>query len=265
VGKLRIKLGKLVEARDVLLRVTRFPAAPDEPEVYTAARKEARKLADELTPRIPSLRIEIEGVDDDATLAVTVGGVVVPPSTLKFPRSVSPGDHEVVARAPGYKPARAVVHIEEREQKTVELRLEKDPNYEPVEPRPGFKPPPGGQDGGVPPEPGPELSPLVWVGIAVAGVGVVAGAITGGIALNNSNNIEDGCPTRVCNIELENDINATRVLSHVSTASFALAGAGAAVMVVGLVLSDWSGQPGDDQTRLEPVLGPGMLGVRGRF
>jgi hypothetical protein len=56
-------------------------------------------------------------------------------------------------------------------------------------------------------------------------------------------------------------------LAHVSTASFAVGGAGAALGIVGLFLSDFSAppRPAGDKASVEPFVGVGSAGVRGRF
>lgn len=56
VAKTEAMLGQLVEGRDVALRVARSSPEPGEPAPFAEARAAARKLADELEGRIPSIR-----------------------------------------------------------------------------------------------------------------------------------------------------------------------------------------------------------------
>ena len=68
VGRAQHKLGLLLEARDTWLRVTRYPARPDEPDAFTKARRQARALATAIAGRIPSLQIEVTGVAPDVAI-----------------------------------------------------------------------------------------------------------------------------------------------------------------------------------------------------
>lgn len=265
VGKARMQLAKLVDARDVLLRVARFPEKADEPEVFKDARKEADALAESLAPRIPTVRIVVVGPPKGAPLSVSIDESPVPGSALAFPRSLDPGAHELVAAAPGFKEARQRFTIQERENKTVELRLEKDPSAGLVGSdlgKPGPKPPT--QNDTTPPSKGPAISTLVWVGAAIAGAGVIVGAIMGGIALDGASALESECPEGYCDVEHRDDISRTRALSHASTASFAIAGAGGVLLVVGLAISDW-GDGAPSESAVQVRLGAGMLMLEGTF
>jgi hypothetical protein len=106
----------------------------------------------------------------------------------------------------------------------------------------------------------------VFVGFGVAGAGVIAGGITGLLAMSKSSDVEDQCNGDVCPLSAEEDNDSATTLAHVSTISFAVAGAGAAVGVLGLLLSGSSDEPAASAgLTLEPIVGPTSLGVRGRF
>ena len=57
VARTQIRLGRLVEARDTALKVSRYPVKRREPRPFTDARTEALQLASELAARIPSLQL----------------------------------------------------------------------------------------------------------------------------------------------------------------------------------------------------------------
>ena len=138
VAKASIELGKLVEAHDLLLRVSRFKPE-DAPDAFVAAQKEAAALADQIAPRIPSLTIKLK----DATISelkVTIDGTSIELAGLGFPFPVDPGEHQVVASAPSYIDAKAPATLAEKEMKTVELELKRDPNYQPPAVKPPEKP-----------------------------------------------------------------------------------------------------------------------------
>jgi hypothetical protein len=243
MGKALVKLGRLLEARDKLLAVSRIAASPDESPVLTQAREEARQLQDSIADKIPQLTVRIIGVAAGVECSVRVDGHPVPPATISLPRAVDPGKHTVSASAPGYHAVSETVTLEEGAKQTITLAL-RSTHKPPVEERK--------------PEPGITVSPLVWAGIAVAGAGVVVGAITGGLSLSAASDVKDECTDNVCPRRLEEDGDRSLTLAHVSTASFIVAGVGAALAGVGLVLTFTA-----DDERASITLGPGS--VRGAF
>jgi hypothetical protein len=256
VAEAALEMGKLVEARDVLLRVVRHPVSPSEPLPFAKARLEAKAMAAELDKRIPSLTLSVTGAAAGTVVTVTVDGVAVPAETLQFPRAVNPGKRQVVASAPGYRSARKSVTLAEGEQATLSLALE-----------------PGEQDspstGGLTLE---GISPLFWVGLGVTVAGLGVGIPTGALAMSKSSDLKGVCDDDYgCPRSRKSEIDSMTALAHTSTVSFAVAGAGAVLGIVGLAaLSDWGGEAPkaepDGRTPTVSVLcGPGTLLVRGRF
>jgi hypothetical protein len=80
------------------------------------------------------------------------------------------------------------------------------------------------------------VSPFVYVGIGVAVGGAIAGAAMGSAAMAKSATLEEACPGNVCSPELEDTADTMELFAHISTAGFAVAGAGAALAVVGFLL-----------------------------
>lgn len=108
---------------------------------------------------------------------------------------------------------------------------------------------------------GSSLLPLAWIGFGLAGAGAIVGGITGGLAISRHNELEEQCPTTGCT---QDDIDGGRVLAHVSTASFAIAGAGAVLGVVILVATlgaDEESGPGETATTITPILSPTFVGA----
>lgn len=109
------------------------------------------------------------------------------------------------------------------------------------------------------------LSPLVWIGFGIGGAGLIVGVVAGGVAASQAGDVSDRCPENACDdadAALHDDYDAALTTAHVSTAGFIVAGVGAALGVVGLLL------PGDEsggQTTLEPWITPLGGGLRGRF
>lgn len=250
VGRTQIALDKLVEARDTLLRVARYPVVPGEPAPFARARAQATELAERLAGRIPSLQIELKGLDDGDTGEVRLDGHPVEPATIGLPRKVNPGKHVVTATAPGYHPLSLPIVVEEGEGRVLDVHL-----------RPDTEPADAGDDGGA--EGG--LSPLVFVGFGLAGAGLLTGAITGGVSLSLAGDVKDQCSSDVCPTAAESDADTSVALAHVSTVSFVVAALGAGVGTVGLFWPELFGADAPGQAFVRPLIGPGGLGVYGRF
>jgi hypothetical protein len=69
----------------------------------------------------------------------------------------------------------------------------------------------------------------------VASVGTVVGSVTGLMAMSKKSSVDEECVAGRCPPSTHDDIDAGRTLGTVSTVSFVLAGAGAAVGVWALL------------------------------
>lgn len=281
VAKAQEAVGLLVEARDTLLQVSRYPQKADEPQAFQKARDQAKDLAPKIAARISSATIVVSGLTGDAVPNVTIDSVVVPPGALLVPRKVNPGKHTAVARASGYTEATKEFSVKESE--STEVRLELSPSGAAVAPQPipaggtegvgaaGAKPSGKGSAAGAPAASsatGKKTSPLVYAGFGVGGVGVVAGSITGLLAFSKASSAKSVCNGNLCPPEAQNDIDSSKTMGTVSTISFAVGLVGIGVGVYGLMTQ----QKATEQTasaptafRWSPTLGVGTVGVQGQF
>ena len=104
-------------------------------------------------------------------------------------------------------------------------------------------------------------SPLLWAGIAVAGAGLIIGAGTGAASLVQTNDIKASCNGNKCPASTADARSKATTLANVSNVSFGLAGAGAVVGVVGIILSVRHDAPA--QTSIS--ITPGGVTVYGKF
>jgi hypothetical protein len=154
---------------------------------------------------------------------VKIDDAEISSSSVSVPLKVNPGKHEVVARL-GTEEKRAKVDLAEGELKSLELLLA---NAGPATPPP--PPPP-------PVEPETRTSPLVWIGLATAGLGTIVGATTGILAFGVQGDVASRCEGGVrCPPATHADIDRGATFGTISTVSFILAGAGAVVLVYGLL------------------------------
>jgi len=246
--------GKLVAARKELVACA-LPHCPDVVE------RKCSEWLDEVDKTLPTVAIVVEGTSEQ--VQVFVDGEKVDPASLGRATGMDPGPHQVRVEVAGRPPVEQRIVVAEGERNRI-VRIDlaasagpqPDPPPTPTAPKPTE--PSEGESSGI--------SPLVWVGFGVAAAGLLVGGITGGVALSKGGEIDDACPDGKCTEEQRDTYDSGMTMAHVSTASFAVAGVGVVVGIVGLLLPSKS----EEQTtetgwQLEPLIGPGTLGLRGRF
>ena len=266
VGRTEAKLGLLVQARDRLLKVVRYPRLPDESEPFARARVEAEALSREIAERIPSLQIEVRTaqgvVTDQPTTKVHVDLADVPPELRLVPRSLNPGRHVVQVSAPGFVAQRQTVVLREREQRVLQLTLVPRGDGDEI----------ADQDLGAE---GSGISPVAWVGFGVGGAALLAGVITGGLTLSKESSLADQCPDKKCPESARDALRSARTLGDASTALLVAGGVGVGIGLASLLMSLYGheeAEPPPDATEaraphfeLRPLLGPTAVGIGGRF
>ncbi|HHH30092.1 MAG TPA: PEGA domain-containing protein [Polyangiaceae bacterium] len=257
LGRAQMQLGKLVAARDALLRAARYPEKPHEPKVFTEARREAQLLAESLGRRIPTLTIQIRGLPEGAEAAVTVDGEPVEAALIGLPRRIDPGTHVVSAKGTGFRDVNREVTLAEEQTETLVLTLEPDGTPLTPSPAPSSTLP----EDVAPPQTG-GISPWVWVGLGIGGAGIVAGSVTGGLSLSAVASAKDQCEGNACPGAAKSDADRGKVLGHISTVSFVVGGAGlVTALMAGLFLSSEDA----DTAAVLPLVSPEHVGVRLRF
>lgn len=284
LGKTHMMLNELVDAREAFLSVGRIPVASDETKKSADARVECEKLAAEIKPRIPFIKVKVNNAPAGVPVKVTVDGDDIPSAALSQPRAVNPGHRVIVAKVEGSPDAKAEIDIKEGETLDVALYI-KTPKKKVTpppdeQPRPDETPPPVAEQPPPPPPPQPTytppppppqpeqpkgpMSPLVPIGFVVAGVGVIAGAATGILALRKADEVKTACPNAVCSQANKPALDETRTLATISTISFAVAGAGVVLGIIGIAKGR---APAEQPTGafVRPTFGFGTLGLEGAF
>jgi hypothetical protein len=188
-----VGMGKLVEGHERYEQVIREGVAPDAPWQWKRAVVEAKSELTAIDQRMAWLTITVHG---GRAPVVEVDGKLVPSAALGVRRATNPGLLVVSAHAEGFLPVRREVTLGEGESDEVELSLEPDPNLllAPVETQKPRRivvvaPPP--------PPPSPDrMLPIVL--LSAGGAALVAGAITGFMALNVRSDLEHACNGEVC-------------------------------------------------------------------
>lgn len=216
---------KLVEAREVLLTVSRMPVRKNESEKAAEARREAETFAAQLKPRLASLRVKITGLAAGETPKLAVDGAPVPPDAASVPRIVNPGAHVVTVDVNG-KSTKGEVTLAEGESRELELAA---PEKDAATPSTPGQPTRGSESSGL-------KSGLVYGGFGVAVVGVGVGTITGIMTLSKAGTLKDNCTSDGrCPASSQSDIDGATTLGTVSTIGFIVGGVGLAAGIIGLV------------------------------
>jgi hypothetical protein len=216
LARVLAKQGRLVEARDHALEATRAPVQKGEDPFQARCRADGAVLASDLEGRIPSLTIRLVGGDRTLT-TLSIDGAPAPVLQTDAPRKLNPGSHTIVATSPGLPATTASVTLAEREAKEVVVVLGGA--------APGVAPP-------LPPPPPPSrktpktLGPILLMagGFGLGGASLIAGAVTGGLAVSRTNDLKERCGGP-CPPSLQGDFDAASTLATASDVTFIVGGA----------------------------------------
>jgi len=213
----------------------------------------------EVERAIPTVVVVAKGPQGRDTVAVrlAIDGVIVAEQLDGRPIAVDPGPHEFRFDTPrALAIVQQLVIVEGEKGRRIDLQFQSAEAPPTVTPNPLEPPPQQTAD-----TTSTTLPPWFWVGVSLAGVGVAVGAITGVMAINQADDLNDNCgQDKRCPSNLEQDYDEGVVLAHVSTAGFVLAGAGAALAVGSWLLAD-----GDAGAQTAIRLGPMSATVTGSF
>jgi hypothetical protein len=273
VARTLVSLGQLVEARDFIAAIRQTQTRANEPQPFKDARAKADDLDASLNGRIPSLIITVKGAPDGQTPTVSVDGTDLPAGVVGLPRAVDPGHHVVLAKLAtkaAQGEGKQEVDVKEGEQKPVEVAMTVTLTPEP--PAPAAAP----AEPEAPPAPTISHSPTLWtwVGVGLGGAGLVTGGVAGALSLSKKSSLNAECPNDVC-APGNSDYSAANTFATVSTVGFIVAGVGAGVAVVTLLVGHEvpaaapgeapAANGGETGLAVHPWLGLGAGGVNGTF
>jgi hypothetical protein len=187
-------------------------------------RRKCREWLPLVEADLPSLAVVASGADGrdllDARLRIDGAELGAPLDGRAI--DLDPGAHTVVMESGAQRLEERVVLAQGEKNRVLRLRLAPAP--EPPRAPPLMPPPPRR----------PWASPLALTGFSLGAATLVAGAITGGLALSRGAALRDECATTAgCG---QSDIDASYRLAHASTALCTIAGVGVAVGIGGLFL-----------------------------
>lgn len=273
------RLGQLVSAREAYLKLSREVIAPTAPRAFHDAQAAAKRELPALEPKIPTLKIQIQGADGKP-VSVTIDGKALPPALVGAANPTDPGTHRVQASALGLAAGPVVVELKEGARETLALQLKASTGAEPTAPLPtspsaepavvAGTPPPAADEATSPSSVnGLRIASYVAMGVGVVGLG--AGTYFGLQSKSKREEANDICPNaKRCPVSergrvdaLDDDSGAAQGRALIG---FIAGGVGVAAGVTLFVLSSNKEEPArGSSASIRPWVGPLGLGVDGTF
>lgn len=222
LGAAAMQVGKPVEAAGYFTYYGRESPAD--------RKEKAKALLADAAAKVGTVVLTVEPAD----AVVTVDGVA---SEVKSGEMVyvEAGTHHTLIAKKGTETAEAEVTLDAGQRKSIDLRIGKS---------------------------GERSMVLPGIAFGVGGAGLVLGAVTGGLALAKTGELQSKCGSALdCPESLRGQGDTTVALSRASTVGFVVAGVGAAVGVVLLLLPT---KP-KATASVGLTMGPAYLGVKGAF
>jgi hypothetical protein len=278
-----VALGHLVEASDLLVAIGRMPVSPTETSEGAKARTDAATLLAEITPKIASVVVSLDGWSAGRTPQVTIDGARSDVAAAGAGVRLDPGVHEIVVRVDGREQAKTVSLAEG-------ARGSGAFDFTPPPPPPIPSPPPttiGAPSVAAPATTTPGLagasaaprvdgrrsvlvspsSSLRWASVAAIGAGAIGLGVGGLLGLSAKSSYDDArrlhCPTGACDPQGLSGIADAQGRARVATV---FVGVGAVVAATGVVL--WLAAPSgaEAKTGVHAVgLGPSSITLVGSF
>jgi PEGA domain len=264
VARTLVKLGKMVEARDVALEVMRMPTAAREGRPFKVARAAAENLARELASQIPTLRLELRPEVASEQAAIDIDQRKVPLSALGLGYTLNPGAHRIQIAANGYQTVVRNVTLRAGDTQTLRVELAAAPKPKAAVRKSSRPPAPAASKTSPPPvdvasTEGSSTWPQ-WVGFSLGGAGLVVGAVTGVLSLNRTRAAKEHCAGNKCTSEAQDDLDEAVKMANISNAGFAVAVLGTGIGLTSILLS--SGPPKSTDKTLQVTAAPGVAMLR---
>ena len=257
------KLGRLLRARELYLKITRESLPASASKAFREAQAAARTEAQAIEKRIAYVLIALP--DAPPKTRVLVDGKEVPPALVGVRRPIDPGARHLEAIAPDGRRVAVDVTIDEGSEREVKLRIEDGGASE----APGLEDGPSAE-GDSSAASGPGVLPLVAFGVGAVGLGVgTAFALKSSSKRSEADTLFDECGGSKC---LDADPRSRRIAAlddearnaqTLSAVGFVVGGLGIAGGVALLFLKDTGSEAAGSSVR--PFIGVGSVGATGRF
>ncbi|MBN2194620.1 MAG: hypothetical protein JW751_17520 [Polyangiaceae bacterium] len=282
------KNGRLVEASERYLAVTRTVLNPGAPDIQREALAEAQREYDALQPRIPSITITLAAGEATGGVEIAIDGEPLRAALLGVPIALDPGPHQFGVTREG-KRLQGQVQLAERDRKVVELTFKTESpagapppaSPPPTGAAPAAAPPPGpapmGPAAPTPAEPAPErpvngMRIGAFVALGVGAAGLLAGGIGSGLAIDKKHWLDQYCfhepgTKGQCPTAVDGQVDEYNRYRSISTVGYVIGAIGVAGGFTLLLLAPRKESAQNEPTAhaIEPWIGLGAAGLRGRF
>lgn len=275
-ARAQTRLGNLVQAHELYIRIVRENLPENAPRAFREAQKAAEQELAEVTPRLAYVTIVVQGGNGAESL-VTRDGTEIPAALVGVPHPVNPGQHTYQATANGWQSAPKAVDIKEGARVALELNLEPAPGAvgpgadKPTEAggsavvtKPDDERPPETSGSGVS---GLKIGGFVTLGLGAVGLGagtyfLVKGLDTRSDADELAEGCHDGEPCVQEVDELDDDAAQQQTIGVATLiGGGVLVGTGITLLLLDSGRSDTTAQG----PSVRPVIGLGYAGLAGRF
>ncbi len=272
VARAQAKLGHLVEAQEAYFRIKREHLASDAPRAFVDAQASANEEQAALAPRVPTLKVNLEGASaKDVTL--TVDGQSVPSALIGLARPINPGQHTLAARAPTAESDPANVMVPEGASQSITLTLHPvAAGATSVAATTGPEPAPPAAETPEPSGGGGALRVGGWIGVGVGAAGAIVGTL---FVMKNHSDLNDAnalCGAKGCPLSKHDQIqsldSSASSAATLAWVSYGVGAVGLGAGVVMLVMSKGKSAPPPQAAGLSgarPWVGPGSAGVTVAF
>jgi hypothetical protein len=249
LGKTQLLLGRVLTAHELFQVVVRMPAALEESTRSAAARSESARLAADIEPRIPVLRIHVK-LAPGTTAIVHLDDEQIHTTGDVTERAVDPGKHELVAKSGDGPEEKMFVEVKESEKKDVEIA----PTWVPPKPPP---PPPEREIVYV-----RQTNPLVVVGFVGSAVSFVVAGISLFEYTTYRSRALDACGRAYCPQHIVD--HERNIAGGWGFAALVSGGGTAAFFMMGIIALN---RPIRERVNMNvhPTVGLGSVGLEGSF
>jgi hypothetical protein len=254
-----VKLHKFIAASELYLEAMRLQKT----EVWQAQQYEAQKDAErernDLLPRIPKLKITVEGASP-SEVSVSIDGVALPSAMIGIEAMVDPHELKIVGNR-GAEIVRKSATLSEGEHGAVTLRfaaaspglLTRATAQTTPAPTPSTP-----ADTSTPSRKASGQELFGWIGVGVGSAGLAFGAVSGLVAIGMK---PANCQGSHCPTTEQSDVNTVNRWLDISTVSFVVGGIAAATGVTLLLTAPKH----ESQPRVGLWLNPNAAAVYGSF
>lgn len=246
-----------VEAAEVYREVSRLEVTEGKVDAQRDAQQAAESELDRLLGKIPAVVIVVEGAAPDQ-VTVQIDGVTVPAAVLGEARPMNPGQHRIVGKL-GDQVVEKSVNLTEGQKHDVKLVFAPEPPKPAVENREA-EPVAAAADSSS----GSTMRIVGWAALGVGAAGIVTGGVTGFLVLGKKSDLEDNaaCRGTECEPPAHGDVDGYNRLRTISTVSFIVGGAAAAL---GTTLLLTSSDGAEASPAVSAYVGVGHAGINGSF